>query len=52
MGVFSSVKGQYHAGIQDIALVNDANNVKKKHFIKIYKNIYKYALILTIIKLG
>ena len=52
LGVFASVKGQYRAGIQDIAFVNDADNVKKKHFIKIYKNTHKYALILTIIKLG
>ena len=52
LGVFASVKGQYRAGIQDIALVNDADNVKKHHFIKIYENTRKYALTPRTIKSG
>ena len=52
LGVFSSVKGRYCAGIRDITLINDANNVKKHHFIKIYENTRKYALTPRTIKSG
>jgi hypothetical protein len=52
LGVFSSVKGQYRAKIHNIALVNNADNAKKKRFIKIYEGVHKNALTPTIIKSG
>ena len=50
LGVFSSVKGQYRAKIHNIILINNANNVKKKHFIKIYESVCKNALSPMVIK--